>query len=59
MCKKLDASRLLVDFSKVFYSIHIGMVEQEQKVYDLSKETVTAIMNEFIAPHICNNMSVI
>ena len=44
MCKKLEATQLFVDFSKVFVFIHRRKMEQTLLTYCLLKETVTAIM---------------
>ena len=38
------ATQLFVDFSKAFDSLHRVKMEQIQQAYDLSKETITAIM---------------
>ena len=42
--KKLEATILFVDFSKVFDSLHSGKIEQILLTYGLTKETATAIM---------------
>ena len=42
--KNLQATILLVDFTKPFDSIHRGKMEQILLVYGIPKETVTAIM---------------
>ena len=42
--KKLQATILLVDFTKVFESIHRGKLEQILLAYGLPKETIEAIM---------------
>ena len=42
--KSLEATILLVDFSKTFGSIHRGKMEQILLTYSLLKETVAAIM---------------
>ena len=42
--KNLEATLLLVDFSKAFDSIHRANMEQILLAYDLPKETVAAIM---------------
>ena len=43
-CKNLEATKLFVDFSKAFDSIHRGKMEQILLAYSLPKETVAAIM---------------
>ena len=43
-CKNLEATILIVDFSKAFDSIHREKMEQILLTYGLPKETVTAIM---------------
>ena len=42
--KNLDATLLIVDFSKAFDFTHRGKMEQILWAYDLPKETVAAIM---------------
>ena len=42
--KNLEATLLLVDFSKTFDSIHRGKMEQILLAYSLPKETIAAIM---------------
>ena len=42
--KNLKATLLFEDFSKAFDSIHRGKMEQILLTYDLSKETIAAIM---------------
>ena len=42
--KNLEATILLVDFSKAFDSIYRGKMEQILLAYGLPKETVTTIM---------------
>ena len=42
--KNLQATLLIVDFTKAFDSIHRGKMEQILRAYELPKETVAAIM---------------
>ena len=42
--KNLEAALLHLDFSKTFYSIHVGKAEQKLFTYGLPEEIVTAIM---------------
>ena len=42
--KKLQATLLFVDFTKAFYSIHRGKMEQILLAYGLPNETIAAIM---------------
>ena len=44
MCKNLEATILLVNFTKAFDSTHRGKMEQILLAYGLPKETVVAIM---------------
>ena len=46
--KKPKAKLLFVDFSMAYYSIHRRKMEQILLTYDISKETVTAILLLYI-----------
>ena len=46
LAKKLQATLLLIDFTKAFDFLHRGKMEQILLAYGLQKETVAAIMEE-------------
>ena len=47
MKKKLEATLLIVEFSKIFDAIHVGKMEQILLAYDLPKETFAAIVIQY------------
>ena len=50
--KDLEATILFVDFTKAFYSIHRGKMEQIRLAYGLPNETVAAIMMLYWNPKV-------